>query len=251
MKEEVWADRVKIRKMMKAEMSKYDVFFKTHFAGVKEWLLALSPTLKKRMFQLARSEVSEMVTNTYDIRGAYMVVFCAVVEQVQNFPKTEYKKDGRGVEEEAFEQFLTFDRRMGFSLREDGEEADEALKAFIDFLPLLGGPKLMPRRQKEERKEGDESGDEGGENGEEDEVVGIRGQSFRADRRLARLVISRYWADRVIDQYTNTVLVNEEDYGEEAEEKEEVLTTHLKLDLKLDGLDGLKNLGLGEAKLAA
>ena len=31
--------------------------------------------------------------------------------------------------------------------------------------------------------------------------MGQRGQSFRADRRLARLIIGRYWFDRVLQSY--------------------------------------------------
>jgi hypothetical protein len=241
MREEVWADRVKIRKNMKAEMAKYKTFMDAHGAGVAKWLLSLSSTLKSRIFQLPRAEVSSIVENNYDIRGAYMVVFCAVVEQVQNFPVTGYEADGRGGSEVAFESVLAFDRRSGFTI--DTTDAS-AIETFCAFMERLGGPRLMPSREKSVNKNDGDDNDNNNEmnhgDQEEEEVVGQRGQSFRADRRIARIIIARYWADRVMEQYLRTVVDVDEDYGGDTVEEGVADDKAVSSFLKLDGLNGLK-----------
>jgi hypothetical protein len=134
---------------------------------------------------LPRDELSTIIQDKYDIRGAFLVVFCAVVEQVANFPVTGYNDDGRGDEELEFEEgevgwarregreegidpnnltktppfvasllapprlliaALTYNKRCGFTL--NFEEHLDAVGAFCDFFRRFGGPKLMPRSAK-------------------------------------------------------------------------------------------------------
>ncbi|GMI48030.1 hypothetical protein TrCOL_g4805 [Triparma columacea] len=217
MKNEIWSDRVKIRNMMKKEMARFAEDLEEHGEGMVEHLYNIPANSLTRLFQLPRDELSEIIQEKYDVRGAFLVVFCAVVEQVANFPVTGYSNDGRGEEELDFEEALTYNKRCGFTL--NFEEHLDATGAFASFLKRFGGPKLMPRsskskgaaaamvsEEKEDDKEsaGDEKEDDNEEEEEEEEekeVVGQRGQSFRADRRLARLIIGRYWFDRLLQSY--------------------------------------------------
>jgi hypothetical protein len=245
MKNEIWSDRVKIRNMMKKEMARFAEDLEEHGEGMVEHLCNIPANSLTRLFQLPRDELSEIIQEKYDVRGAFLVVFCAVVEQVANFPVTGYSNDGRGEEEVRiyyapspllplshsppifflllinrqldFEEALTYNKRCGFTL--NFEEHLDATGAFASFLKRFGGPKLMPRsskskgaaaamvsEEKEDDKEsaGDEKEDDNEDEEEEEEekeVVGQRGQSFRADRRLARLIIGRYWFDRLLQSY--------------------------------------------------
>lgn len=83
--------------------------------------IAPPPLDLTRLFQLPRSEVAEIVKEKYDIDGAFLVVFCAVVEQVANFPITGYTDDGRGASELRFERTLVFNKRGGFGLNFEEE----------------------------------------------------------------------------------------------------------------------------------
>ena len=218
MRDEIWSGRVKIRKMMKDEMETYRSRLEEHREGLTSFLNDMPAQALLRLFQMPRDELSTIVQDRYDIRGgAFEVLMCAVVEQVANFHMTGYKDDGRGEEELLFEDALTFNKRCGFTL--NFEEVLDVQGVFLRFLERLGGPKLMPRRYKGTRdasidaakeekegvggKEGEEDEEEEGE-GKEQEVKGQHGQSFRADRRLIRLLIARYWADRLFQMYKNS-----------------------------------------------
>ena len=99
MKNEIWSDRVKIRNMMKKEMARFAEDLEEHGEGMVEHLCNIPANSLTRLFQLPRDELSEIIQEKYDVRGAFLVVFCAVVEQVANFPVTGYSNDGRGEEE--------------------------------------------------------------------------------------------------------------------------------------------------------
>ena len=100
MKQEIWASRVMIRKAMKTEMVEvYKTRWKEEGNGMKEFLENLDGRGLTRLFQLPRSEVAEIVKEKYGVDGAFLVVFCAVVEQVANFQITGYEGDGRGESE--------------------------------------------------------------------------------------------------------------------------------------------------------
>jgi len=110
---------------------------------------------------------------------------------------------------------------------------NESVDVFFEFMPRLGGPKLMPRAPSK-IKEGENEEKEGDDEKDEDEVVGARGQSFRADRRLVRLLIARYWTDKIIrkfDKFTKET----EGGGEEGKEGDSVDKPMAKLTLA--GLD--------------
>ena len=97
MKQEIWASRVMIRKAMKTEMVEvYKRRWEEEGNGMKEFLENLDGRGLTRLFQLPRSEVAEIVKEKYGVDGAFLVVFCAVVEQVANFQITGYEGDGRG-----------------------------------------------------------------------------------------------------------------------------------------------------------
>ena len=201
MREEIWADRVKLRKGMKNEMSSFKSR-ENEIEEMREFVHSLPLPDQRRLFQIPRDEISEIAKDRYDVRQAYLVVLCAVVEQVSNFKLTEYKLDGRGDEEVNYENVVDFDKRGGFTLTKgDGTEEiwSESVNTFFDFVPRLGGPKLMPRSKKEESK--NEEDEEGEAKSQEEEVTGLRGQSFRADRRLIRLIIARYFAERIFARF--------------------------------------------------
>ena len=123
----------------------------------------------------------------------------AVIEQVQHFKDTKYATDSRGINEVAFEKILGFDRRAGFQIRvctkaKDGkyEINTKILHLFLNMMYSLGGPKLLARAP---RKEEDEDGDA------DDVEANTEGPSFRADRRVIRLLIARYWSDLIMNAY--------------------------------------------------
>ena len=183
----------------------------------------LTPTQLRRMFQLPRSELAESLKDRYKICSAYSVVFCSVLDQVANFKITRYGVDARrhggdddGSEEE-FERMLKFERNAGFCLdvvvptttndrgnRVDGVECewkvdDDVLWKFLRRMASLAGPTLLARAARNGEGGGsDRDGNEGGEIEKEDAK---NTTSFRSDRRVIRLMIARYWADRLIEKY--------------------------------------------------
>ena len=168
---------------------------------------------------MPRSEVTGILSNKYGICAAYGTVMCAVTEQVANFGVTKYDVDARGDKEIAFEKSMVFSRRGGFMLNiakkskekpEELEIDEEVLKMFVEVMKGLGGPKLLHRGPSTTKKTTDEEGkNDVSDEKEEDAPVGIEEEedvaqpSFRSDRRLARLVVARYWADQLISKYNS------------------------------------------------
>ena len=188
----------------------------------------LTPRQLRRMFQLPRSELAEALKDRYKICSAYSVVYCSVLDQVANFKVTGYGVDARrrggneddGSEEE-FERMLKFERNAGFCLdvvvpttssndrgndRVDGmvecewKVDDDVLLKFLRRMASLAGPTLLARAARNDGGGGgsDRDGSEGGEI-EKDDAANTT--SFRSDRRVIRLMIARYWADRLIEKY--------------------------------------------------
>ncbi|KAL3817652.1 hypothetical protein ACHAXA_001997 [Cyclostephanos tholiformis] len=199
----------------------------------------LTPWQLRRIFQLPRSELGESLKGRYKICSAYSVLFCSVVDQVANFNVTGYGVDARlgryenesdDTSEEEFEGILKFDRNYGFRLDvvvqsstsssivrrdvvdDDGSGNDcawrvddAALLKFLRRMASLAGPTLLARAARKTANEGDDAGgngsDEnsrgGGQIDKDDDNV----TSFRSDRRVIRLMIARYWADRLIEKY--------------------------------------------------
>mmetsp|Transcript_4541 Transcript_4541/g.6659 ORF Transcript_4541/g.6659 Transcript_4541/m.6659 type:complete len:286 (-) Transcript_4541:67-924(-) len=205
MREHIWADRVKVRFKMKKEMDSYKEFLQEvegGEAGLIHWCTEeLGSTALRRIFQMPRSEVEEILTNRYGICPAYVAIMKCVVDQVANFGITKYDNDGRGEEELAFEKMLTFNRRGGFMLgivRNDAEIDEDTLFTFVSVMKTLGGPKLLQRGPKSSNRDEED----GGADEPMREVMNEGGgPSFRSDRRITRLIIARYWADQIISKY--------------------------------------------------
>eukprot|EP01083_Nonionella_stella_P220864 789733_1 len=216
MRDHVWADRVKVRYKMKKEMATYKDFM-VEIGGeevLMKWCVEeLGAQAMRRMFQMRRSEITEILTNKYGTCPAYGAIMGAVVEQVANFGVTKYDTDARGVEETAFEGMLAFSRRGGFMLKiakksssaEEGggdviEVDNEVLSMFVSVMKSLGGPKLLHRAPSLSTSEDPESKD-GADDTWKVDTKGKKGPSFRSDPRIARLIIARYWADQIISKY--------------------------------------------------
>jgi len=272
LRDQVWIDRVKLRQKMKREMRpKYGDFWKQQREllrrqqqeggpaaapamelDFRRWLvdgLACPEQTKslRRIFQLPRQEILELLRAKYDIHSAYGVVMTAAVEQVAFFGMTSYEPDGRGVAELAFETMLAFDRRRGgFAIRllkdneeekEDGEERpadidERAVDAWLKRMESLAGPKLLERGpSKAKQSDDDDSEDSDDEDSSartptppplgsasKSPHVEAAGPSFQSDRRMVRLLIARYWADLLQERYLSELRQQQEQQEPEAEE---------------------------------
>lgn len=212
----VWGDRVRLRHKMKKEMVNYKEFCNTYDKeDLEAWLCneeEFGAGKLKKLFQMPRSEVCEIIEHGYRIDTHFNTVMAAVVEQVQNFKATKYDIDSRGIYEIGFEKILSFDRRAGFVIpiatknkvksTSDNtvyEIKREVLSTFLDMMYSLGGPKLLARGPKSTNNEDEE--DNGDVDGPEIDPEKTSGPSFRSDRRVIRLLIARYWADMIIKSY--------------------------------------------------
>lgn len=220
LRDQVWADRVRLRQYLKKSMASYKSFWTEHGDGLMEWCRLQEVTTLTRLVQLGRSEILEHVQKEYNIHSAYGVVLCAVTEQVAHFELTQYPPDARGAVEAEFEKVLSFDRRGGFTLplrqKKNSESVnEEVLQTWFSQMQALGGPKLLergPSSRTEDQNEND--GEEGDVDGPAAAAPGGAGSSFQSDRRLIRLLIARYWAD-----------VFQKRYVAEQEEKKECSTS--------------------------
>lgn len=72
------------------------------------------------------------------------------------------------------------------------------------MMKSLAGPKLLQRGPSTSKKNDDDD-DEDDEGGADDAIAasstGKDGPCFRSDRRIARLIIARYWADNLMNLY--------------------------------------------------
>lgn len=198
MREQVWADRVRLRQKMKQEMRVYQTFWEQHSKEFSEWCLTHPNTLKK-ILQMPRSEVTDKIKTQYGIHSAFGIVICTVTEQVANYALTGYPTDGVGEIETAFEESLVFDRRGGFTMKLFGKDAsiDEGLlRILLNRIQSLGGPKLLERGVSK-------SGEGEADDGIQEEQ---KGPSFRSDRRMVRLLVARHWAEALRDKYLKDVL---------------------------------------------
>jgi hypothetical protein len=143
----------------------------------------------KRLLQVPRSEIMEVVNKKYNIHSAFGVVLSTVIEQVAHFNLSEYPDDGRGEIELDFEKHLRYDRRGGFVLL--GDEGANVADVWWKRMESLAGPKLLDRGQAVS------------DDADEDEVPKAKSTipSFRSDRRIVRLLIARYWADLLQKRY--------------------------------------------------
>jgi hypothetical protein len=205
LRDTVWTERVRLRQKLKMGMTAYQAFWDTHGAGFEEWSQGQSTSFWKRTFQLPRSEIMELIKQKYNIHSAFSVVLCGEVEQVAHFELTQYPPDGRGTTELEFEKALTFGRRGGFTLLVVGEGdaiQRDILQVWMERMKSLGGPKLLERGTKKttSSEEGDDEEDEGGVDAAEP-TESRSSAGFASDRRIIRLLITRYWADILQKRY--------------------------------------------------
>ena len=193
MREQVWADRVRLRQKMRKEMDVYRDFWEQHGEQFSSWCKNHLVFMKK-LLQMPRSEVTEKVKTQYGIHSALGIVICTVTEQVANYSLTGYPLDAIGEAEGAFEKSLVHDRRGGLTMkidRQDGSIDEEALQVLLNRIQSLGGPKLLER--------GESKSEEGG--ADDGVQEGRKGPSFRSDRRIVRLIVARHWADALRNKY--------------------------------------------------
>jgi hypothetical protein len=268
MRDQIWGDRLLLRFKMKREMKYYREFLEevvkrdnsdastnnnestTTKINIQDAIPILhhfctnqlSPYELHQLFQLQRTDLTEVLKSKYKITSAYAIVFCAVVEQLSNFHHTGYGVDapppgcngGGGVDddEELFETVLNYNSWgvQGFNLDvatnillEDSEEEwkvnEETLDIFLKRMVSLAGPTLLARAAKvvtdddDDDNTNDNSSDDDGtemDNGQKSETSSNNKPSFRSDRRVARLMIARYWADRLIEKYRSMQEVDNE-----------------------------------------
>lgn len=254
MRDQIWGDRLLLRFKMKKEMKDYRGFLEEVVAAANngdtksnidddddETIINiqdaipilhqfctkhLTPYDLHQIFQLQRSDLTEILKSKYKITSAFAIVFCSVVEQLANFDLTGYGVDAppscddSSVDdsEELFETVLKYNSRgPGFHLdvatniiEEDSEEEwkvnDEVLNIFLKRMLSLAGPTLLARAPKSVADNDDEDEEEGGKNSEtekenEQSDTSNSKPSFRSDRRVARLMIARCWTDRLIEKY--------------------------------------------------
>lgn len=198
LRDQIWADRVKLRQKMKRDMPVYADFWKQHGDGFPDWCRNHA-AIVQRLFQLPRSEILETVRQKYGVHSAFGVVLCAVTEQVANFGLTGLETDARGENGEVeFEEMLQFEKRCGFTVKildEDGNLKESALKVWMKRMQSLVGPKLLGRTTK--------TVEEGGGDADAAEPVNpvAAASSFASDRRIIRLLIARYWSDILMKRY--------------------------------------------------
>mmetsp|Transcript_15097 Transcript_15097/g.20561 ORF Transcript_15097/g.20561 Transcript_15097/m.20561 type:complete len:313 (-) Transcript_15097:286-1224(-) len=243
MRDQIWADRVRLRHKMKKEMKNYSQFLHDckfflcpdendvgDAEALHKFCASLGGKTLMRIFQMPRAELSERVGNIYDIHSAFAIVLCTVVEQVANFKLTAYDTDARSPEEIAFEETLTFNRRAGFNIpvatkvqgTQEYQINQPVLKMFVDLVvQLLAGPKLLHRgppkpKPAEQHDSEDEDDDEDGAASGGEMVKGQKGPSFRSDRRIIRLLIARYWADQIIEKFRSQQKQDEKTKNEDS-----------------------------------
>ena len=206
-REQVWADRVRLRLKMKQEMKTYRIFFEKYsIEDIRSFCVSgkNSPILK-RIFQMPRQLILDAIKE-YGIHSSYSNVLSAVIDQVANFHLTKYKPDGRSIDELQFERNLIFSKRgAGFTLplftvAYPDQVNQDALDVFLKFMTKLGGPKLLMRKLERSNDDDSEEDDENDEKGSSNK----NGPSFQGDRRLIRLIIARFWTRSIIEKFESS-----------------------------------------------
>jgi len=185
MQDDVWGERVKYRRLLKEGLSTYRERFVEGPDAEKfyDWLNGLDAANKKQIFQMPFEQLNDFFTTNF--KHAYQVVLQAVVQQVVNYVDTGYSNDGATVSEVTFEECLYSDRGA-IVIEADFYLTDEGIDILFDRFRELGGDHLLPKRD-EDRRAAAEHADAAEESKDT--------QSFRADRRLIRVTIARYFAD--------------------------------------------------------
>ncbi|KAL4171728.1 hypothetical protein KRP22_009818 [Phytophthora ramorum] len=195
--EEILTERARLRMAMKADMKKYKEFVDEHLKGFMAWWSRLGENAKARIFQLPDDEVLSYFRVHTKVKGSYEILLCAILEQIRHFQDTGYT-DGRVAAELFFEKNLVH-QRESFVLDPQYVVMEAGDTNFFEMLKILGGPKLLPVRTTRNANEKSEAESE--QTKSENNV-----QSFRSDRRLARLVMFRIFADMAIRKYKREVV---------------------------------------------
>lgn len=209
---QVWADRVKLRQLMKKEMTQHEQFWHEYGTEFVAWFEAKTtndgedndtspPTVLQRIFQLPKSEIMTVLQEKYNIHSAFGVVLCGILEQVAQYDLTAYPPDGKGTAELQFESILQFKKLQGgFTLDRRQEENWKTI--WLERMRTLGGPKLLMRKHAAGKDKDDNDDDDEGEaddrETEEKAPASSNNKSdagFASDRRIVRLMIARYWAE--------------------------------------------------------
>jgi len=209
MKDQVWMERVRLRQFCKKSMKTYKKFWDTHGEDYEVWFYQLSKQQLRRWFQLPRTEIMERLQQQkFHLHASFGTVLCAVTEQVAHFEMTHYPVDGRGEAETGFEEILAFDRRGGFTLKDDSKETR---RKWLIRHKALGGPKLLERNEKKTAIDKSSDSDDEDDDGDADDAIerdpsqadntDCSVPSFRSDRRIVRWLIARCFADVLQDAF--------------------------------------------------
>jgi len=188
MRDDVWSERVKFRRLLKEGLPTYRERFahaSKSAADFESWFRRLDVKERAQCFQMPKEELKILLNQTYGFKSAYQVVLCAVVEQVERYQDTGYTNDGATDAEVTFDECLFVDRGA-FVLEPEYYTADDGVDMLLERFRELGGDHLLAKRDEERRLASLEDGP--------DEVKEDT-QTFRSDRRLIRVCIARYFAD--------------------------------------------------------
>lgn len=76
-RDQVWADRVRLRQKLKKDRSRFAEFWEAHGEGFARWLRQPETVQRlRRWLQLPRTEVMEVIQQKYNIHSAFAVVLC-------------------------------------------------------------------------------------------------------------------------------------------------------------------------------
>eukprot|EP00511_Aplanochytrium_stocchinoi_P005856 CAMPEP_0204838398 /NCGR_PEP_ID=MMETSP1346-20131115/30815_1 /ASSEMBLY_ACC=CAM_ASM_000771 /TAXON_ID=215587 /ORGANISM="Aplanochytrium stocchinoi, Strain GSBS06" /LENGTH=278 /DNA_ID=CAMNT_0051974427 /DNA_START=238 /DNA_END=1078 /DNA_ORIENTATION=- len=230
MQDEVWADRVKFRRIMKKEITKYKKTLEAHGQDFVQWWLDADEKTRKSCFMMPKEELKVQFNTVFEFKTAYQVVLCSVLEQVEKFEATGYKLDGATDCENYFEESLRV-YRGAWVVTEDYYTTLEGCDNFFGMLLQLGGDHLLPKRPRDKRAvaarakvlaegptdDNSEDEEEEEENNDKDNASSSA-QSFRGDRRLVRLMIFRYYADQAWKKFERAMREKAKDGEEEVAE---------------------------------
>lgn len=201
MRGQVWGDRGLLRWRMKKEMAGYKSFLESVGEGplaverLHDFCYGITRQDLYEIFQLSRQDLVDLLKTKYKICSFYTIVFCTVAEQLEHFELTGFGVDAPDCQSDSelhFENDLKFDKKgRGFCIdavtynKSDDEYTinDSVIRHFLQRMVSLAGPTLLTCPTSDEASNTSSS------------------PSFRSDRRVIRLIITRYWADKLIDKY--------------------------------------------------
>ena len=222
MRGQVWGDRGLLRWKMKKEMAGYRAFLErlcvegevvtsdddviTSVQHQNRLVSRLTDFCRESMtprqlydiFQISRQDVISILQTKYKICSFATVVFCAVSEQLEHFNVTglgiDAPNDGSvtSQSEVDFEKDIQFDSKRGFYINiatisgnsDDNEYTinNLVLEHFLHRMVTLAGPTLLTCSDKNNSNNSNEP-------------------RFHSDRRIIRLIIAKYWAEKIIDRF--------------------------------------------------